>query len=118
MPKNLIFLIHHKASLEPHSSMNWDGSTFMKGVAVVRAKNLEEAMIRFHDFLKKESMQLMELYEAVEWGVEKFDFDLKSEEHVDRFAEKALETGDIYYVGGHSSEALRVDEENSKKTKI
>ena len=47
-----VWLIHHKASLDPYSPMNMDGSKFMVGIGVVPAVDMKSALELFEKYLQ------------------------------------------------------------------
>ncbi|WLQ15553.1 hypothetical protein O5O45_06420 [Hahella aquimaris] len=72
-----IWLIYHKSSLSPRSSINMDGSDFMVGVSAVPAREMMEAIELFKEHLREDYMAPMELWKCVKWG--SGDYGLESE---------------------------------------
>lgn len=101
-----VWLLHHKASLQPLSPMNLDGSAFILGVGVVPASNMKEALIRFDAYLSSNKMELIELWKCEQWEPKNFTGAKEDDEQINLAASKALESNLIHYTCGVSSEAL------------
>ncbi len=108
-----VWLLHHKASLTPDSPMNQDGSTFIKGIGVVSAANMKEAMALFENYLTAQHMTLLELWKCEQWNPEDFTSDNLENTQINRAASNALECNKIYYACGISSEVLDYEDDPS-----
>lgn len=112
------WLIHHKASIDTYSPMNLDGSTFMIGIGVVPATNMEEALELFDQYLLKQQMQALELWKCEQYSPAHFIEPTQDNREINEVAEQAIETGEVFYACGVSSEALDCMEgEHNKRTK-
>lgn len=105
-----VWLLHHKASIALDSPENLDGSTFMLGVGVVPASGMKEAIEKFDAYLAKQKMEIMELWKCEKWDPRNFVGDSLESRQINGAAEKALESSNIHYTCGVSSEALDCEE--------
>lgn len=101
-----MWLINHKASLSLDSPLNMDGSDYMIGVGVVPASGMEEAIQLFKEYLRKQQMEVLELQKCEQYDPRKFVEPTQDNNEIKEVATEALETGQIFYVGGVSSQAL------------
>lgn len=101
-----VWLIHHKASLDTYSPMNMDGSTFMVGIGVVPAADMKQALELFNKYLHAQNMQVLELWKCEQYLPENFVEPTQDNREIKEVATQALETGEIFYACGISSEAL------------
>lgn len=106
-----IWLLHHKASLSPDSPMNEDGSTFMQGVGVVPAVNMNEALQLFDSYLAKQKMTILELWKCEQWAPQNFSNDTLEGRQINHAAKNSLEANKIHYTCGFSSEALEGEDD-------
>ncbi|ABC30263.1 hypothetical protein HCH_03518 [Hahella chejuensis KCTC 2396] len=110
------WLLYHRASMDPFSPMNLDGSEYMVGVGVVPATSMREALDLFDKYLAESKMTLMDLWKCEQYkgpigiGGPIHEPSL-NEPELGVTASQALENDCIYYVGGISSEALEYGEE-------
>lgn len=115
-----VWLIHHKASIDPDSPMNYDGSEYMLGVGVVPATSMKEALDLFDKYLSDQKMQVLELWKCEQYSPENFvdatqnNKTLQDNKEINEVASQALENGTIFYACGVSSEALDCMEEDEK----
>ena len=86
--------------------MNLDGSTFMRGVGVVPASTMKEALALFDAYLHDKEMGLLELWKCEQWDPKAHNSGSMEDEQINHAASKALETNLIHYTCGISSEAL------------
>ena len=105
-----VWLLYHKASLSINSPMNQDGSTFIQGVGVVPAEDMQTALKLFDDFLENQQMEILELWKCELWSAKDFTEDTLENRQINRAASNALESNKIYYACGVSSEALDAEE--------
>lgn len=101
-----VWLIHHKASMDTYSPMNMDGSTFMVGIGVVPATDMKQALELFDQYLQRQQMQIIEVWKCEQYSPEKFSESTQDNREIKEVAAQALETGEIFYACGISSEAL------------
>lgn len=105
-----VWLMYHKAKLNEYSPMNVDGSEFILGVAVIPAKNKEEADHKFEQFLSGDNMVLIKLENCVIYNPDNFKEDSIANKQINFAAVKAIETGKVHYACGKTSEALAYNE--------
>lgn len=104
-----VWLIHHKASMTLDSPMNLDGSEYMVGIGVVPATNMQEALQLFEMYLKKQDMAVFELWKCEQYFPENFIEPSQKNRDLNEVAKEALDTNQIFYACGISSEALDDD---------
>ncbi|WLQ16208.1 hypothetical protein O5O45_09805 [Hahella aquimaris] len=107
------WLIHHRASMEPTSPMNCDGSEYVVGVGVVPATSMREALDLFDQYLAKNKMALMDLWKCEQYSgpIRLFTTPTLTEKEAQESSQRALERDCIYYAGGISSEVIKHMEE-------
>lgn len=106
MEQTSVWLIHHKASLSLDSPLNMDGSDYMIGVGVVPASGMEEAIQFFKEYLREQQMEVLELQKCELYDPQNFAEPTQDNNEIKEVATEALETGQIFYACGVSSEAL------------
>jgi hypothetical protein len=107
-----VWLIHHKASLDQHSPMNLDGSTYMVGIGVVPAPDIRAALDAFDVYLQKQDMAALEITKCERYHPANFPPTTTDNREIAEAATDALEEGVVSYVCGISSEALECMEDN------
>ncbi|MBU6951381.1 hypothetical protein [Hahella sp. HN01] len=110
------WLLYHRASMEPMTPANFDGSDYMVGVAVVPATSMKEALELFDQYLADNRMKLMDLWKCEQYrgpiGIGgPIHVPSLTEPELGVAASQALENERIYCVGGISSEALAYEEQ-------
>jgi hypothetical protein len=106
MVVNSVWLLYHKASLSINSPMNQDGSTFIQGIGVVPAEDMQTALKLFDDYLQSQQMTILEMWKCELWNSNNFKEDTLEHRQINRAASNALENNKIYYACGISSEAF------------
>ena len=106
MEVSSIWIIDHKATLNEFSPMNLDSSTWILGVCVLSATNKENASERFHEFLKSENMELLEIYELQKYSIDNFKDDSRRSSQINDAAHMVCEDGETGYVYARTSEAM------------
>lgn len=101
-----IWVIDHKATLSDFSPMNLDGSSWILGVCVLSAKNKENALERFGEFLKGEEMELIEVNDLQEYSVDSFKDNSRRSDQINNAARMVREDGQTCYVYARTSEAM------------
>ncbi len=106
MESTSIWLIHHKASLSLDSPLNMDGSDYMVGVGVVPARGMEEAVELFKAYLREQRMGVLAIKKCEQYDPRNFAKPTQGNTEIKEVATEALETGQVFYACGISSEAL------------
>lgn len=106
MESSHIWIIDHKATLNEDSAMNLDGSSWILGVCVLSAKDRENALVKFHDFLKSEKMEAIEIYQLQKYLVDYFKDDSRRSSQINDAARMVREDGEICYVYARTSESM------------
>jgi hypothetical protein len=86
--------------------MNQDGSTFIQGIGVVPAEDMQTALKLFDDYLQSQQMTILEMWKCELWNSNNFKEDTLEHRQINRAASNALENNKIYYACGISSEAF------------
>ncbi|ABC29120.1 hypothetical protein HCH_02297 [Hahella chejuensis KCTC 2396] len=101
-----IWLIYHKASLNPNTPMNMDGSTYAVGIIAAPGKDLQDALVRFHELLKSNHMELLDLWKCIKHNANDYGLANEDPNEIERAIHKAQEHGKAFYACGLSSEVL------------
>lgn len=101
-----IWLIDHKATLSDFSPINLDGSSWILGVGVLSAPTQEAALEKFHEFLKAEEMELIEIYETREYHSQDFNDESRRSNQIKNAARTVADDGESCYVYARTSEAM------------
>lgn len=113
MEKNLIWLMDHKAKLGEFSPLNMDGSTWILGVCVLRARDREEAMSKFEHYLHDNGMKLVELYEFAEYASENYVDKSSRTDQINYAVRRVRQDGETCYVYARTSETMNSIEKDS-----
>ncbi len=109
-PRNIetpqIWIIDHKATLNEFSPMNLDGSSWILGVCVLSAADKGNALEKFHDFLKAEIMELIEIYDVRKYSINKFKDNSRRSAQINNAARMIREDGRPCYVYARTSESM------------
>lgn len=101
-----IWIIDHKATLNEFSPMNLDGSSWILGVCVLSAVDKGNALSKFHDFLKAEMMELIDIYDVQKYSIDKFKDDSRRSAQINNAVRMAREDGRTCYVYARTSESI------------
>ncbi len=101
-----IWIIDHKATLNEFSPMNLDGSSWILGVCVLSAADKGNALAKFHDFLKTEIMELIEIYDVQKYSIDKFKDNSMRSAQINNAVRMVREDGRTCYVYARTSESL------------
>lgn len=100
------WLIYHKATMEPDSPMNLDGSDFMSGVGVVPATSMKQALSHFDQYLSDNKMAIVDITKCERWNQDHFTDGSIEHNMILNAVKNALASNSIHYTFGESSESL------------
>lgn len=103
------WLVHHKATLDAASPMNYDGSAHMYGVGVVPATNMREALELLDRYLAEQKMEVVELTKCEQYKASNFSEPTEDNIEIKEVVSDALESGNIGYACAVSSDAHDFD---------
>lgn len=86
--------------------MNLDGLSWILGVCVLSAADKGNAFEKFHDFLKAEIMELIEIYDAQKYSIDKFKDNSRRSAQINNAARMIREDGRPCYVYARTSESM------------
>ncbi|PUA26683.1 MAG: hypothetical protein B0W54_23385 [Cellvibrio sp. 79] len=107
MDTQKVWIIDHKATLSEDSPMNLDGSSWILGVCVLSAANEAHALEKFNEFLKRDKMKLIEIYDLQKHSIDNFKDNSNRSSQINNAARMVREDGKACYVYARTSESMR-----------
>ncbi|WLQ13561.1 hypothetical protein O5O45_27930 [Hahella aquimaris] len=100
------WIFHHRASLDAMSPLNFDGSDFLVGVAIVPGSTIREALDNFDAYLSENKMEVIAIWKCEQYHPKKFSEPTEENRTIALISAEVLEQKKSFYAWSTSEHAL------------